>query len=102
MLSHLLSDLAGVGEQNSTGLPNTFGTRSQLLLCFADHCRFHRSDRILHDSPFGGHAIADALRDKPANRLEAAQAALGDFEATGVELTGLCKKVKRALQMLNP
>jgi len=50
----------------------------------------------------GVDAIADALRDKPANRLEAAQAALGDFEATGVELTGLCKKVKRALQMLNP
>jgi predicted kinase len=50
----------------------------------------------------GVDVIADALRDKPANRLEAAQAALGDFEATGVELTGLCKKVKRALQMLNP
>ena len=48
----------------------------------------------------GPAAIADALRDKPANRLQAARVALTDFETAGVEVTGLCKILNKALLLL--
>ena len=37
------------------------------------------------------------LRNKPRERLQAAREALNDFESQGVELTGFCREVKRAL-----
>ena len=42
----------------------------------------------------------DALRDQPADRLQEARVALEEFEAEGVELSGLSKKLKSALQIL--
>jgi hypothetical protein len=48
----------------------------------------------------GPAAIADALRDKPADRLQAARVALTDFETAGVEVTGLCKILNKALLLL--
>ena len=41
------------------------------------------------------------LSDKPVDRLQAAQAALVDFENDGVELTSLATTVKEALKRLN-
>lgn len=44
--------------------------------------------------------VADALRKVPGDRVNEARAALRDFEEAGVELSGLCKKLKAALQRL--
>ena len=38
------------------------------------------------------------LRTKPRERLQAAREALNDFESQGVELSGVCRQVKRALR----
>lgn len=44
--------------------------------------------------------MVDNLRQESEDRLQAAREALDDFEATGVELTGLCKSLKRGLHLV--
>lgn len=46
-------------------------------------------------------AIVEILHHKPATRLEAATGALEDFEAAGVRVSGLCRRLKRSLHLLN-
>ncbi len=45
-------------------------------------------------------AIQDALQNVPSDRLHAARRGIADFEAAGVDLTGLCRKLKTALERL--
>lgn len=42
-------------------------------------------------------AIQDALQNVPSDRLQAARRGIADFEAAGVDLTTLCRKLKTAL-----
>eukprot|EP00438_Fugacium_kawagutii_P033677 Skav230546 [mRNA] locus=scaffold1365:146599:147561:+ [translate_table: standard] len=44
--------------------------------------------------------LVRALTDKPPHRLQAARVTLENYEATGVEMTRLCKKIRAALQIL--
>ncbi len=44
--------------------------------------------------------VQQTLRYKPPERLEAARNALHDFKSQGVELSGLCRKLGKALSML--
>lgn len=45
-------------------------------------------------------AIQEALQNVPSDRLHAARRGIADFEAAGVDLTGLCRKLKTALKRL--
>jgi hypothetical protein len=45
-------------------------------------------------------AIVDILHHKPAKRLEASTGALEDFEAAGVRVSGLCRRLRRSLHLL--
>ena len=45
-------------------------------------------------------AIQEALQNVPSDRLHAARRGIADFEAAGVELSLLCKKLKTALERL--
>lgn len=45
-------------------------------------------------------AIQEALQNVPSDRLHAARRGIADFEAGGVELSLLCRKLKTALERL--